>query len=155
MAVLGFSLIVVQLVPAKITTITMATALPSDARPMNPFRSSEYSMTILSLLVGDELGRAHAARVSALVTVTGGAKVTRPKGIRRVRERTCRGPRPPPALAAMSILGPALSRQRAAYFRSLKRWCCDSGSSADRRPGLGGYVTGTGATRGVPAAGGR
>jgi hypothetical protein len=23
----------------------------------------------------------------------------------------------------MSILGPALSRQRAAYFRSLKRWC--------------------------------
>jgi len=32
---------------------------------------------------------------------------------------------------------------------------CDSGSWAGRRPRLGGYVTGTGATRGVPAAGGR
>jgi hypothetical protein len=32
---------------------------------------------------------------------------------------------------------------------------CDSGSWAGRRPSLGGYVTGTGATRGVPAAGGR
>jgi len=32
---------------------------------------------------------------------------------------------------------------------------CDSGSWAGRRPGLGGYVTGPGATRGVPAAGGR
>jgi 3-oxoacyl-[acyl-carrier protein] reductase len=32
---------------------------------------------------------------------------------------------------------------------------CDSGSRAGRRPSLRGYVTGTGATRGVPAAGGR
>jgi len=32
---------------------------------------------------------------------------------------------------------------------------CDSGSWAGRRPRLGGYITGTGATDGVTAAGGR
>ncbi len=31
---------------------------------------------------------------------------------------------------------------------------CDSGSWADRRPGLGGYVTGMGPTDGATAAGG-
>jgi hypothetical protein len=33
--------------------------------------------------------------------------------------------------------------------------CCGSGSCGVPRPSLGGYVTGTGATRGVPTAGGR